>query len=72
MDKDKAARKYRLLQAAALLAMFRRAHHGREPIDVEEVGEWASAQKLRKIDPFTDLTPVELAAIKRESPDLFE
>jgi hypothetical protein len=53
---------WRLLCAEAVFELFRRAH-GREPVDVEEVGRWAltAPDVAKPIDPHLVFTKTEIA-----------
>ena len=68
------ANRWRLLQAATVMALFRRTH-GRDATSPDELGRWARralANVAKPIDPFAVLTADELEIIKRECPDLFD
>ena len=70
--KQALAHKWRLLQAATLLALFRRIR-GRDATSLDELERWALVVNVaRPIDPFAVLTADELEVIKQERPDLFD
>lgn len=64
------ADKWRRLQAATVMVCFVRAH-GREPANLDELGQWAGANLSQPVDPFSVLTPEEVDEIRREMPELF-
>ena len=61
-----AADKYRVLQAASLIELFRR-DRGREPVTLAEFTDWSTATDLpKRIDPFAILTPEQIHKVLTE------
>ncbi len=56
------ADKYRSLQAAALLKLYKQAHDGVEARSIEDLYEWVEANGIqrRPINPFDVLSPKEI------------
>jgi hypothetical protein len=63
MSDKEDADKYRRLQAAALLKLFKQAHDGAEAESIQDVYEWVEASGLRThpINPFNVLSEREIA-----------
>ena len=51
-----------LLETAALLKLFRKAH-GHEPASMEALGLWAQATFAEPVDPYATLTREEIAQL---------